>query len=184
MQSSRSHTGLIIFAIIGIVGICASGVAYWYMFFNVRSAIAEVSFVSEEAQLLATKNAHTQTVRRIVRDTQAQRDELASYFTNEAHIVDFLEGIERLRSQTGATLRIQSVNVGDSIDKDGLVAPLQLAIDTEGTLQEVFYTLKLLESYPLAMHVEKVRLVQDAEELTWKGDFDVVVIQSESVIEE
>jgi len=155
----------------------AASIAFGWLFAEVRSTVAHVKLSTEEAQLLVIKNAHTQTVRRVVRDTQKEREELNSYFVTEEEIVGFLERIEKLQAQTGTRIDIRSVGVGAPVDKDELITPLLLTLESKGTFQDVFYTLSLLEALPTALTVKSARITQNPTSLVWEGSFDVAVIK-------
>ena len=177
MNVIHRNTLLLVLVTIGVIAMTISVVAYSWLFIKVHNTITEVVFASEEVQLLATKNAHTQTVRRVVRDTQLERDEINSYFVTDEGLVSFLEDIEELGVHAGAPISVQSVSVGDTIDKDELVAPLELLLKSEGTLPEVFYMLALLEAFPKVITVDSVRFTQLPNTLEWQGEFDVIVIK-------
>jgi len=179
MDTFRRNILLIILASIGIVAMLVSIVSYSWLFIKVTNTIEAAALTSEEVQLLSTKNAHTQTVRRVVRDTQIQREELGSYFITEETLASFLGDIEELGSYTGAAIDVQSVSLGDAIDKDELVAPLKLSLKSEGELQDIFYTLALLEVFPKALTIDRVRFTQNPDTLSWQGVFDIEVIKVE-----
>lgn len=173
------NTLLIILTIVGVVAMVVSTAAYSWLFVKVRGTIAQVAFTAEEAQLLATKNAHTQTVRRIVRDTQEEREELNEYFLTQDEIVVFLEDVESLTADSGAKVSVETVGEGASIDKDGLVKPLLVDLKLSGTLEEVFHALALIETFPKAVTVRDARITQSPAKKTWQGVLNIHVIKVE-----
>lgn len=178
MKTSRPNTLLTLLVGFGVVSVLISSVAYVWLFLEVRSTITAVSTSAESAQLLAAQNAHTQTVRRIVRDTQKERDELNTYFLTENEIVEFLEDIENLGQHAGAPIDVRTVSVEDPIDKDESIVPLELTLHSTGTLQQLFYTLSLLEVYPKALTIERVSFSQHPTDFSWGGTFNIVVLQT------
>lgn len=177
MKGAGQNTFLLILLVIGLVVTVVSITTYGWLFAKVGDTASRATITAEEAQLLATKNAHTQTVRRVVRDTQTQRQQLDSYFVTEPEFVSFLEEIESLGASAGAPIQVQSVGIGKPIDKDELVVPLELDLRSEGTLRGVFHVLTLLEAYPKVMHVRSARITQHPTDLNWVGAFNVEVIQ-------
>ncbi len=162
---------------VSLVALAISSATYMWLFIKVNDTIREVAIVSESAQLLSAQNAYTQTIRKIVRDTSSERDKINSYFVTDEGLVSFLENIEGLGTRAGVSLEVQSVSVGDSIDKDGLVSQLRLSLESEGTIKEIYYILSLLEAYPKALSVRRVQMNQRSDTLAWVGTFDIEVIK-------
>ena len=181
MNTTNSKNTLFSLFVASIVVVGLLGASYIWVFLEVRSEIAKVTVAAEEAQILATQNAHVQTVRRVVRDTQIQRETLSTYFLSEEEIVEFLEEIENLGTHAGSQVSVQTVQAGEAVDKDGAIIPLQLTLRSGGSLQAVFYTLALLESYPKALSVEEVVLIQNPTTFEWSGMFNVVAMQARAV---
>lgn len=177
MKNLNQNNALFIIVGIGTIVTCITIVTYAWLFFEVNKTITQVTSAAEESQLLAAQNAHTQTVRRIIRDTQDSRKELNTFFLTDKEIVTFLEDMENLGVHANAPIAVQSVSVEDAIDKDGRVVPLELTLRSEGTLQQVFYTLSLLETYPKALNIGKVSLKQSPTDLMWEGVFNIVALQ-------
>lgn len=177
MKESNQNTVLLILLVVGSIVTAVSVATYVWLFIKVGDTAAQATIGAEEAQLLATKNAHTQTVRRVVRDTEPQRAELNSYFVTETEFVSFLENIEGLGQTAGAPIQVQSVSIGKAIDKDELLVPLELDLRSVGTLQGVFHVLALLEAYPKVLYVRSARITQHPTDLNWQGSFNIEVIQ-------
>jgi Na+-translocating ferredoxin:NAD+ oxidoreductase RnfG subunit len=170
------NTLLVILAIVGMVSVGMSAAVYFWLFAKVQDTVAQAARTTEEAQVLTITNDRTQTVRRIVRDIQQERNELNTYFVTEDGIVTFLEDVENLTADTGAEVRVQSVAEGSPIDKDGMVASLQVTIALQGTFQEVFHSLALLEKFPKAMTMREVRIIQNPTEARmWKAEVNIYV---------
>ncbi|MAZ67215.1 hypothetical protein CL652_00385 [bacterium] len=174
------NTLFIVLVTVGVVSMVISTMAYTWVFAKVRNTIAQVSLTAEETQLLATKNAQTQTLRRIVRDTQQEREELDTYFVTGNGIVRFLEDIEALAKNSGAKVSVETVGEGSAIDKDGLVRPLMVDLKLDGTLQEIFYALSLIETFPKAIVVRTVRITQHPTERAWQGVVSINVTKVET----
>ncbi len=151
--------------------------AYVWLFLEVRHTLSEVTNTAEDARFVAARNAHTQTVRRIIRDTEMERAELDSYFLREEDIVTFLGNVEELGIYVGAPITVQSVSAEEAIDTDERIVPLRLVLSSEGALQELFYLLQLLETFPAAVQVQKVQITQDAKDRAWNGTFHITVLR-------
>lgn len=177
MRNASKNTSLVLLVGTGVLALVVATAAYAWLFFEVRHTLEDVARTAEAAQLVATRNAHTQTVRRVVRDTEAERAELDNYFLREESIVTFLEDIEELGVHAGAPLTVQSVSVEDALDKDERIVPLHLVLRSEGSLQELFYIMQLLETFPAAVSLQKVQLTQHVENLTWDGTFHITVLR-------
>lgn len=174
---TRTHTALALAALVSAVCalVCAAG--YVWLFAAVRDTVRSASLAAEEAALLSTRQAHAQTVQRVVRDSQTQRTALNTYFITDDTVVDFLGDIEALSRETGAALGVSAVAVGEPVDTDGAMVPLMLSLTTRGTLSDVFYTLALLEAYPKALVVRDARFTQQEGGTLWEAQYDVVVMR-------
>ena len=179
MHSARTNTALIVTAVLAVGMLLVAVGAYAWIFTEVRSTVADVSLKAEETQLLTTQNAHTQTVRRVVRDTEASRAELNSFFVTEEGLVQFLEDIEAIGEDIGVRLIVDSVSAGKPIDKDAFLVPITLNLKTEGTFKNVFHMLELLEAFPKVLTIERTRLTQHPTNLQWTGTYQLIVIQAQ-----
>ncbi|PCI30854.1 hypothetical protein COB52_00795 [Candidatus Kaiserbacteria bacterium] len=172
-----SKTTPIILLIIGTLILGVVGSAYAWSFLKVRSTIEQAAVISAKADLWASSNENAQVVRRSVREIQAQREVLDTYFIKEDGIVSFLDEIEEIGDHAGLPIEVIAVEAGNPIDKDGLIRPLTISLRVSGKLKDIFYTLAMLETLPKAVSVDGVGLTQDPENLTWIGEFKVVVTQ-------
>lgn len=177
MSTTKLPSSLLFLTALSVVSMLILFVAYVWLFAEVHSTIDEGAHIAQEAQLAATRNAHTQTVRRVVRDTQQERAVLDTYFASEEDIVDFLEEFESIGSAAGTVFRVQSVSLGNTLDADERLIELTLTTQASGTFARVVHTLALLESFPKAARVDAVRIVENPETGEWLGTFDVVVVQ-------
>ena len=173
----RAATTLIFVALLSVaIAVCCIA-GYVWLFSAVRGTVEDAARTAQEAALLSTRQAHAQTVHRVVRDSQTQRDKLSSYFVTDDTVVDFLGDIEALSVRTGVSLSVSSVTVGDPVDTDGAVVPLTLLLTTRGSMSDVFYTLALLEAYPKALFVRDMRFTQREDGTLWDARYDVVVMR-------
>ncbi len=180
MPHLPSHTRLRIFAALSTLVMCASAGGYAWLFVQERETITQAAQVAGDAQLLATRNAHTQTVRRVVRDTRDERARLNTYFVNDTELVTFLEEIESLGTYANAQTIVSSVQVGDSRDDDDRIVDLELLLNAEGSFASVMQVLALLEAFPSALDVVNVQLTQQSQRDTWTGVFELVAVRAEA----
>lgn len=168
--------GIALGSLVLLVG--ALGV-YGWLFLAVQDNVRSITLASEETQLLTTQNEHTQTVRRVVRDTKTQRATLQDFFVTQEGLVPLLEEVEQIASYTGAELSVQSVDAGKAIDKDALLTPLTLQLKAIGSFAQVMHVLALLETFPTVSFIEKMRLAQHSTDDQWEGTYEVTLIQIE-----
>ena len=177
MKYAKENIFLITVAAVSVCGMVVAFGLYIWVFSQVRATITQASLMSEELQLLATQNTHTQTIRRLVRDTQEEQTKLDTYFVNEESLVAFLEDLEDIGMRTGVVLSVESVSVGQAVDKDELLIPLILNVKSTGSFQSVVHTLALLESLPQATQITQARLTQSSENASWNGLYSLSVLQ-------
>ncbi len=161
----------------GALLLSAVGSAYVWSFLEVRSIVENVATISAKAELWASSNENAQVVRRSVREIQAQREVLDTYFIKEDEIVSFLDDIEEIGDHARLPIEVIAVESGIPIDKDGLIRPLSISLRVSGELEDIFYALAMLEAMPRAVSVDGVGLTQEREEGTWIGEVKVVVTQ-------
>ena len=169
---------------ISILVMVVSGVAYVMLYLGVDRAFRERVSFTEEAQLLETQNIRTNNIRSLIRNNTQVRQELDTYFVKEDNVVAFLGEIENLGILSGTLVNIESVNLGETIDKDGLIEELKLTMKADGSITQLFHFLSLLEYFPKALFVESSRFTQHPTELGWQGNFQIVFLRlSEGDIE-
>ncbi|PCI89751.1 hypothetical protein COB18_03020 [Candidatus Kaiserbacteria bacterium] len=177
MEKTRTNKIVITLLSVGAVTLGISMSAYSWVFFEMQQTVTQIANITNETQILATQNAHAQTVRRIVRDTQDERSELDTYFLIEDDIVTFFADLENLGTSAGVNISVSSVKVGKPLDNDKFITPLTLTLESAGSLRQVFHTLALLEAYPKALQITQTRIVQHPSEDSWQGTFAITAIK-------
>jgi len=176
MKSRQNNVSFSVVLALSVLAAAGAVFAYVQLFNSVRVAVVNVAAAAEEARLLSIQNEHTQTVRRVVRDTEKERMELSAHFTAEEEIVSLLADFEGLQDYTGIPIRVDSVRAGSPMDKDGRMVPLELSLSSEGTFRQVLHMLAMLEVFPKALSIANARITQHPTSAKWMGDFDVVVL--------
>lgn len=94
-------------------------------------------------------------LQRLVRETEEERAEVASYILPSEDVIDFIELIEALGVEQGTELNIQSLSaspLGGEFEK------LDLVISVSGSYESVTYILKLLETLPYQSSISQMQL--------------------------
>lgn len=156
-----------------VVGILAYGVIVW----DIRKNIDEADGLSMNIAAESQKEANIESIRNIFRGTAEERGKIDSYFVSSDNIVDFLEKIEFLGKKSGVSLSFDSVDI-PSEEKN----ILRVRVGTEGSWEDTFYFLSLVENLPFKIELEKssivkmTRIVSNIKTSYWRGDFTVKLL--------
>ncbi len=160
-------------AVLVITALSAYGMALWKIKKNIGEAVNLNLSIAAEAQ----KEAGIESTRNILRNTAAEREKIEGYFVGSDNIVDFLEKIELMGKKSGVNLSFDSVDI--PLDERNV---LRLRIGAEGSWEDDFYFLSLLENLPYKMEIEKstivklTKIVSNVKTSYWRGDFTVKLL--------
>lgn len=158
--------------------------AYAYTLFAIDRMRLETAHVRGEIERREHAAIHAQTAHGSVRNTEAERAELASYFIREEGAVSFLEAVEALAREAGIAAEVAGVSIegvravaGESSDEEEAEADpgavLRLNLGVEGAFPDLFYLLSLLEQLPYAVHMEQFGVERAGDGDVWRGAWSI-----------
>lgn len=162
---------IVVVALIVVVVAVSTVVWLWFQIDIKRSEAAGFKTELEGFQdMLGSQSELVATVS----NTEYQRSLIDSYFISETSFVPFIEQLEELATSTGVQLEKGALAGGDG--------SLTFTFRTEGSFNDTYYFLSLIERIPVGLTIERADLqsltVQQndmTEEIVWKGDFNVIV---------
>jgi Tfp pilus assembly protein PilO len=172
---SQTTRWLIILAVLTLA--VASG--YFLLFAEIRNTNRNISRLAGEADIVAQQSTTLRTLQSIVEITREDRAGINTFFLTEQEIVDFLEVIEGLREDTGASINVRSIGEGETLTNT-LTKELHLNVTAEGSWEAVYHFLALLESLPYRIKLQQVQLSDSStttDEPSWSGVFNFSVTQ-------
>lgn len=160
-------------AIVSVVTACISVAALGFLvdrIFRVNRAIGELS-QSIEAE--SQRDSQLRSLQTLLQDLGAEEAALNRRFIDPEGVVTFIELLEDLAVDAQGTVEVVSVGIEPEED----ASPhewLRMALRFDGTWQELFHFVVLLESAPYAVKLDQVSLSQSEDEETagvWEGAF-------------
>ncbi len=132
--------------------------------------------LEEQVEILAENNKKESSyirLKRLVQETESERNELASsFFKEEGDSIVFLGDIETLATSLGLMLKIDSLTKITDTDKKQDFININLIFS--GQKDAVFNFSKLMEVAPYHSQVESLVLSKVTEN-EWKGELSILV---------
>ena len=146
-----------------------------YLFYFLYGEIKSNSAAEEEVNLIWQEESklreEVSLLSREFDNTKDEREELEKHFADNSDLVPFLDTIEGLARQAGATAQTTSVD----ITPDG--TSLSVGLDAEGTFEAVYKYLTLLENSPYELELYSVHMYKEAGgSSVWKARFGLKLI--------
>ncbi len=117
-----------------------------------------------------------ESLRNIVYETADGRKFVDGLFVNKDNIIDFIEFIESLNEMSGAEVKV--VSVGDDAGQTGLHSSIRF--EAEGTWQQVFKVLSLVDHIPVPIDVSGAQLSkisEDKKNPVWQAQIEARVLK-------
>jgi hypothetical protein len=127
------------------------------LYFIYSKEIALASMETEVA-LLKKDQLSATSVRHLLSDTKAKRQDLMSYLVTKDGVVGFIETIEKLAKETNTTISVNSVGVSPT--KNQQLEHVVLTAEVQGAFLDVYWLLSLIEKMPQQLSVSRVYLEQ------------------------
>jgi hypothetical protein len=171
---SHSHIPLLVLAISVTLVVAA---LYWYMYDAagtsvIRASLARDVVATEQYDQLQARNLSV-----LASSTQADRDEIGSFFVPSDDVVAFITLMESFGKESGSKAAITSIDADDlSNSSPGTTGRMHLHVDATGSWSEVMDLLGLVENSPYVGTISHVRLTANTGEATksrWLLSFDI-----------
>ena len=128
--------------------------------------IREQEVATQEAQ----KNSSYQLATLVKKEIDPAKEQIAEYFVDgNSDFIEFVEHIEALAEKAQVTIEKRSSEIKGAF---------QLGIDLEGSFSDSMYFVALIESLPINLKINDVRIEQTSEDGLWRGWVTVVLPNS------
>lgn len=158
---------------------------YVFLYLHIQSERVNTSIIQKEIALIQEQNEQFRNLSGVVEDIDVNREKLISFFVDNDKIVDFLETIESLGEISGAEVKVKTIN--EIKKNEQIPAQLRLNVTADGSWNNVYYFMVLLESLPLKLtfdqvQIRKAHIRNDTSEETsideeWLGVFNFRVLK-------
>jgi hypothetical protein len=147
---------------------------YYFLFQYIKTQAQSASSLISALDLSQQKDSHLSSLRLVVKDTQTQRQQLATLLLPSDAEVSFIEQIEALAKKSGLTEKTNSVSsVAGGTDATKV---LKMQIGTTGSWSNTMYFLSQVEDLPFDVHVQGVSASKTGS--SWAATFDVNVTET------
>lgn len=174
MLLSRTKKILIFTTIIAIAILAV----YIALFFQLKNKNEGISILKNEVENITKKDAEQRVIKDTIKETEKERAELNSYFVSSDGVVDFIETIEALATDTAISVEITSVSIKKAPEHSDIIELLRISIKTDGRWINMFHFLSLVETLPFDIFVERVNFSKEKDKIAsrlWNGAFDISV---------
>lgn len=150
-MKSESKKIFVILMILNLLAIIAIGLVVTLIYKNYNSSL---SFRQQSMDELA-KVSDLTSLKQIVSDTADERKYIESLFVDKEQVIDFLNFIESLGKQSGADVKVISVDEGSVEDP---VNYTTIRFEAVGNWDQVFKTVSLVDHISAAFSVLDLQL--------------------------
>lgn len=163
--------------VILLLNISAGG-CYIFLFREIKAKNEHISGLVNQIEAEANKENMQNSMKTLIVETAPLREKLDGYVIGQESAVSFLELLERIGSDVGAAVDIESV--GEDELQQGEFESLRLMLKVNGEWSEVVRFLGLLELLPVEGKVKQVTVSRsDGEnEEPWQGALTFIVLKA------
>lgn len=170
MNNKKVKSLLIIFSLINTVLLST----YGYLLFVMKSKNNESTVLYMASHQAASDKERTQELARMLKETEADRKKISSYFFTKANAVTLIEQIENIGKSAGVDLAVNSVS--DEAKDTGVT---QLSFSATGSFAALYRLVALTESMPYKITLKRVDIQemnnQTQSGIGWKGNFTIML---------
>lgn len=170
MKNSRPKIFLFVLAAVAV----AAAVAYVWFWNLVSVANDESSYLRGDIELQVRRNETAGSLEKLVDNTEAERQQIDSYFVGADQTIDFVEFLESLARTAGVSFEITSLEIEQV--KDDFKDYIVLRGEAVGDWSPTMNFLSLLENAPYRLDLMDV-VAAKSEETDWETKILVKAFQ-------
>lgn len=122
--------------------------------------------VKELAIQETQKSSSHQLATLIKKEVDPVNEQIMKYFIHRDNFIEFIEHIEALADKADVVVDIRSTELVDFI---------QLSIDFEGSFSDSMYFVGMVESLPINLKINNLRIKQKSDDDLWQGWTTVIL---------
>lgn len=181
MYANRRHYILLIFA---VAAFAVSVLGYAFLRSRVITQAEQAVKVSKSVAEMEEKKRRELDVASVYAKSAEERRLLASYVVSKDDIVDFIESVEKIGSDTSTSLEMSGIADETELELagDAVLGHFKARLEASGTWTNVMRALILVEHMPYNIILNDVRLAENTESAsstkakTWRLSLDMRVL--------
>ncbi|MFA6554560.1 MAG: hypothetical protein WCS89_03565 [Candidatus Paceibacterota bacterium] len=135
-----------------------TGAVYGYMYYMVDVFLDRIVEAQTTSNSLILTKSQEQSFLESYKSTASRWKSLPNYFVDSGHVVNFIEVIEALGTESGSKVSISSID-SDNLDgaplgKEGV---LSMRITIQGSWSSVMRALSLTETLPYKISIDEIK---------------------------
>jgi Tfp pilus assembly protein PilO len=147
----------------------------------IKTQTKAASALTSTLDLSQQKNSRLNSLRSVVKDTEAKRQQLVTFLLSGDAEIPFVEQVENLAKGSG--LKEKTNNIFSVKGDTSTTKIFQMQLETTGSWSNNMYFLSQLENLPYDIHIQDISLnnqsgVGKASSLSWTATFDINVTES------
>jgi hypothetical protein len=168
MKSNLDKTSILFIAVI-IINLFLVGSCF-LLWQKIITTTAQINTLGQEViNQEVQKNSSYRLTTVVEKEIDPAKEQIDKYFIKGDNYIDFVEYIESLADKAQVSVDIKGTE---------LKGALQLSIDLEGTFSNSMYFSALVESLPVNLKIENMRIEQKGENDSWQGWITIVMLGS------
>ena len=139
--------------------VIAASCLYLYLYSRTSSLVDQAILAKDIVAAEETDKTQGNGIISMYQATAAERANLQGYFVQESDAVAFINAVEEVGNESGATVSISSINADNSVGSStGVVGSITASITAGGSWAEVMRSLALFEALPYGISIKRASL--------------------------
>lgn len=160
MYANHRHYTLFTIALLTFI-VTVGG--YFYIRYRVYHQAIRSSELTREAKALEDKSKHALDITKTSTKLADEQTLVNSYIVPKDKIVDFLEAVEKIGTNTGTKLELTGINTTEIVKgkkiEDNFTS-MKARVDIVGTWPNVMRAFSLIENMPYSLSLSTIRLAE------------------------
>lgn len=153
--------------------------AYGFFLIHIQGKSVNASVFLSQIEQLQNQNNQLSDLNAILKEIRENKNNLDSYFVDGEKIVDFLETVETLGSNSGAEVDVRSLNEEET--EDPAIKALILNLTVRGSWNDVYYFLALIQNLPMKTTFDRIQMssgsAPDDGGIEWRAVINMKVLE-------
>lgn len=153
--------------------------AYMFIYEHINSMYVELNKIKGELVIMDQITNNKQSTMDLINESSPKIKELNKYFVSLDDPTAFLEMVESLSNNTGASVQVESLNIED-MKKDsmelGTEKQVKANVLLDGKWSAMYHTIFLIEEMPYIVTINNVAITLDKETNngSWSGQVNLI----------